>query len=90
MAYKILAINPGSTSTKVAVYVDKEQQWVESISHSAEELKPFNDIYDQLDFRTDLVIKCYEKHAVPVCWSNRKYDWQQKYRRYGRPGSKAA
>jgi len=66
MAYKILAINPGSTSTKVAVYVDKEQQWVESISHSAEELKPFNDIYDQLDFRTDLVIKCYEKHGDKV------------------------
>jgi butyrate kinase len=66
MAYKLLVINPGSTSTKVAVYLDREQQWVESISHSPEELKPFNDVYDQLDFRTDLVVKCYEKHGDKV------------------------
>lgn len=66
MSYKLLVINPGSTSTKVAVYVDKEQQWVESISHSPEELKPFKDVYDQLDLRTDLVIKCYESHGDKV------------------------
>ena len=55
MAYKILAVNPGSTSTKVAVYLDREQQWVESISHTQEELKPYPNIYSQLDFRADLV-----------------------------------
>ena len=66
MSYKLLVINPGSTSTKVAVYVDREQKWVESISHSAEELAPYKDVYDQLDFRTDLVVKCYEQHGDKV------------------------
>ena len=63
MAYKILAVNPGSTSTKVAVYLDREQQWVESISHTQEELKPYPNIYSQLDFRADLVRKCIEAHG---------------------------
>lgn len=63
MAYKILAVNPGSTSTKVAVYLDREQQWVESISHPQEELKPYPNIYSQLDCRADLVRKCIEAHG---------------------------
>lgn len=63
MAYKILAINPGSTSTKVAVYLDREQQWVESVSHSQMDLAQFPDIYSQMDFRADLVKKCCETHG---------------------------
>ncbi len=63
MAYKILVINPGSTSTKVAVYLDREQQWTESISHSQEELAEFSDIYSQMDFRADLVTRCCSSHG---------------------------
>ncbi|MEE0741479.1 MAG: butyrate kinase [Emergencia sp.] len=66
MAYKILVINPGSTSTKVAVYMDRAQQWVESISHTQEELAPFADIYSQMDFRADLVKTCCENHGDAV------------------------
>ncbi len=66
MAYKILVINPGSTSTKVAVYLDRQQQWVESISHTQEELAPFADIYSQMDFRAGLVEKCCENHGDEV------------------------
>lgn len=66
MAHKILVINPGSTSTKVAVYQDREQQWVESISHTQEELEPFPDIYSQMDFRADLVKKCCEEHGDQI------------------------
>ena len=66
MAHKILVINPGSTSTKVAVYQDRQQQWVESISHTQEELEPFPDIYSQMDFRADLVKKCCEEHGDQI------------------------
>lgn len=66
MAYRILVINPGSTSTKVAVYSDREQQWIESLSHSQEELAAFPDIYSQLDFRADLVRRCCEAHGETV------------------------
>lgn len=63
MPFKILVINPGSTSTKVAAYLDKEQVWVENISHSPETFAQYPEIYDQLEERTKLVIETYEKHG---------------------------
>lgn len=66
MAYKILVINPGSTSTKAAVYLDREQQWAESISHTQEELAPFPDIYSQMDFRSAVVMDCCRKHGDEI------------------------
>ena len=60
---KILVINPGSTSTKIAIYEGDQQKWMESISHSLEELKEYKTIYDQLDMRTALVKECLEKHG---------------------------
>ncbi len=41
---KILVINPGSTSTKLAVYEDDKQVWRESIYHSTEDLAHFHHI----------------------------------------------
>jgi len=52
MSEKILVINPGSTSTKISVYEDKNEVFTETISHSAEELVSFNKIADQFDFRS--------------------------------------
>jgi butyrate kinase len=51
MAYTILAINPGSTSTKIAVYRDTTEQFSENLSHSADELAAFPTIIDQLEYR---------------------------------------
>lgn len=51
----ILAINPGSTSTKFAVFDDEKQVYIETIRHQAEELAPFASITDQYDFRKTLV-----------------------------------
>ena len=48
---KILVINPGSTSTKIAVYKGECSQWSESIPHSLEELSNYTCIYDQLENR---------------------------------------
>jgi butyrate kinase len=51
MARKILAINPGSTSTKIAVYDDDRELLTENLSHSAAELAAFSDIVAQLPYR---------------------------------------
>jgi butyrate kinase len=55
----ILAINPGSTSTKIGIYKVEGDELKpvakESISHSTEELKQFDDINDQIDYRADLI-----------------------------------
>lgn len=63
---KILVINPGSTSTKIAVYQAEEQQWTESISHSLEDLKAYATIYDQLEMRKDLIMACLVKHGDKI------------------------
>ncbi|MDN5312878.1 MAG: butyrate kinase [Thermoanaerobacteraceae bacterium] len=56
ISYIILAINPGSTSTKIAVFEDETPFITEKVSHSAEELKPFDRITDQFMFRKDLIL----------------------------------
>lgn len=53
----ILAINPGSTSTKIAIYNGTEQLFLKSIKHSSEELAPFEKIADQYEFRKELILK---------------------------------
>ena len=61
MSAKILAINPGSTSTKIAVYEGEHPVMVRNITHPVEELKQFKKVTDQLPFRRDLVIQELEK-----------------------------
>lgn len=62
--YKILSINPGSTSTKIAVYEDDKPLFVESIQHSDSDLAGFNRIQDQFEFRKNAVMNFLETHNV--------------------------
>lgn len=57
MTYRILAINPGSTSTKIAVYTDGSPDFTVSIEHTPEELARFENVVDQFDWRKDLIEK---------------------------------
>ena len=61
---KILVINPGSTSTKIAVYEDDRQLFVNSIEHADEEIEKYDAIYDQYEFRKKLVLEELEKNGV--------------------------
>jgi butyrate kinase len=51
--FTVLAVNPGSTSTKIAVYVNEHAQLVRNIQHSDADMRPFRGrpSLDQLDFR---------------------------------------
>lgn len=53
----VLAINPGSTSTKIAVYRGDKAELVVNLRHSDEELAPFRgrSILDQMDFRAEVI-----------------------------------
>lgn len=57
MSFKILVINPGSTSTKIGVWEDENSVLVETIRHSAEEIGKYAAIYDQYQFRKELILK---------------------------------
>ena len=63
---RILAINPGSTSTKIAVFDGKEQVFVKNIKHSTEELTDFKKITDQSDFRKNVILKELEENNIPL------------------------
>ncbi len=52
----ILVINPGSTSTKIAVFKDYEPFLQTNFKHSAEELEPYEHVVDQYDFRKQLIL----------------------------------
>ena len=54
---KLLVINPGSTSTKIAVYENEVPCLVRSIRHTVDELSSFSHIIDQFEFRKNLVLK---------------------------------
>ena len=56
MSYKLLIVNPGSTSTKVAVFNDKEQVFKKNIKHSVEDLAKFDHIADQFSYRKDMIL----------------------------------
>lgn len=53
----ILAINPGSTSTKISVYKKHDKLFETTIKHSAEEIKKYEKILDQYEFRRDIILK---------------------------------
>ena len=55
MSHKILVLNPGSTSTKAAVYEDEHPLMLKSIGHTNQDLSPYPALNDQLDYRVALV-----------------------------------
>lgn len=64
--YRILAINPGSTSTKVALYENESPIFTKNISHSTEEIKRFKTINDQLDFRREVILDTIRESAIDL------------------------
>lgn len=66
MAYKILAINPGSTSTKIAVYADDKPVFQTSLSHTPEDLAGFNQVIDQFEWRKNLIEQVLRENKFDI------------------------
>ena len=62
--YKILAINPGSTSTKIAVYHDENLLFKKNIEHSVEEISKYDTINEQYKMRYETIIKVLENEKI--------------------------
>ncbi len=56
MSYRLLIINPGSTSTKIGVYDGEHEVLVETLRHSSEEILSYETIYDQKGFRKGVIL----------------------------------
>ena len=63
---RILAINPGSTSTKIAVFQGSKSIFLKNIKHTAEELQPFKSIIDQFSFRKDIILKELKEAEIRI------------------------
>jgi len=64
MAHYVLAINPGSTSTKIGLFLDDAPVFMESIEHDRQELAPFPDLPSQKKFRLQFVLGCLLDHGI--------------------------
>jgi butyrate kinase len=62
----ILVINPGSTSTKISVYQNRNQVFLENVSHDAEALKDFKKISEQYELRYNEVVNALRKHNIDI------------------------
>ena len=63
---KVLAINPGSTSTKVAGYENETCLWKQGIDHSSSEINAFSCVGEQLDYRVALVLQTLEENGTSL------------------------
>lgn len=63
---RILAINPGSTSTKIAVYENTKAIFLKNLKHSTEELDKFEKITDQYEYRKDIIYKELEMAEIKL------------------------
>lgn len=66
MAFKILAINPGSTSTKIALYEDENPILEMTLRHSAEEIANYPNILSQLDWRREMILSALHEKSFDV------------------------
>ncbi|KAF2956366.1 butyrate kinase [Marinitoga sp. 38H-ov] len=64
--YRILVINPGSTSTKIAIFENNKLAVSEELTHSIEELDKYNKLMDQIDLRKNEVVNFIEKYGFKM------------------------
>ncbi len=66
--HRILAINPGSTSTKIAVYEGDLERFTQEIQHSEKDLEPFEGkrIVEQYGMRKKTVLATLSNHGIAV------------------------
>ena len=63
---KLLIINPGGTSTKIAVFENEDEIFKKSIPHTAEELEPFAHVFDEYEYRKDLILKTIKEVGFKI------------------------
>ena len=63
---KIFVINPGSTSTKLALYENEKQVWIGGAHHPVDELAKFHHINEQYEYRKEFVHRMLAEAGIPI------------------------
>ena len=66
MAYRLLVINPGSTSTKIGVYEDEKSILEETLRHSAEEIGKYATVFEQFPFRKEVILNILKEKDFDI------------------------
>lgn len=66
MNLKVLAINPGSTSTKIAVFDGDKEIFKKSVVHDSDKLATFATVSDQLPYRVETILEVCEEQGVDI------------------------
>ena len=65
-AYRILVINPGSTSTKVGVFDGETEVFTKNVAHEASKLAEFAGVSDQMPYRRDMILAALKENGVDL------------------------
>ena len=63
---KIFVINPGSTSTKIALFIDEKPVWAAGAHHTADDLSEFHHVNEQYAYRKDFVLRLLAEADIPL------------------------
>ena len=64
--YRILVINPGSTSTKVGLFEGAEEIFSANVAHDAQKLREIGDVSAQLPYRRDMILDILDQNKVDL------------------------
>ena len=64
--YRIMVINPGSTSTKVGVFDGETEVFTKNVSHEASKLAEFASVSDQMPYRRDMILDILKENGVEL------------------------
>ena len=66
MNYKVLTINPGSTSTKIALYNEQGEVWSQTLRHPAEHIARYGRIAEQFEWRLELILEAMAERGEDI------------------------
>ncbi len=66
MAYKILTINPGSTSTKIGFFENTKPKKVENLKHKPDEILKYKSVYEQYPFRKEAILNFLKENNIKL------------------------
>jgi len=66
LTYRLLVINPGSTSTKIAIYDSEKSVFEETLRHDLEEIQSYSKIIEQYHFRKTLILETLNQNGINI------------------------
>ncbi len=62
--YRLLVINPGSTSTKIAIFDNEKAVFEETLRHETSEIFKYSKVIEQYEFRKNIILETLRQHEI--------------------------